>query len=334
MSDTTKGLLASVLANLIFGVIYAFSKWLEPMSGTDVFVWRMIMAWLGLLGLVLITGNFPKIGEHLRAFKSDRKLFIGFIATAPMVIYQQWLFMWAPVNGYGLDAALGYFIFPLMMVLVGRMFFNERLNHFQLVAVILAIIGVSHEIWRTMAISWVTFTVFVGYAYYIGWRRALSIHPLIGLFFDITLALPISFAYLAFHNDVFLYVVHSRFSFLMLVGLGILTAVSMYFIMLASKLLSVTVTGLLSYLEPILLFIVAIVVLKENVDKDGLLTYVFIWAAVLVMIVNGVVNLIRERKRKEFAQETIAKARERKLAREAELQAEAQAREVGKDQGN
>ncbi|MDO5151373.1 MAG: EamA family transporter, partial [Oscillospiraceae bacterium] len=199
-------------------------------------MWRMIAAWIGLLVLLTLTHNIKTAKNLLIEFKTNRKLLLGYLATAPMLIYQQWLFMWAPVNNYGLDAALGYFIFPLALVAVGRVFFKERMNRFQIVAVVLALIGVCYEIWYTKAISWVTFSVFLGYAYYLGYRRALSIHPLVGLFFDVSLSLPLAIGYLILHPQSFEYVIHSPYSQVMLLALGALTAISMNFIMMSTKL--------------------------------------------------------------------------------------------------
>ena len=93
----------------------------------------------------------------------------------------QWaLFVWAPLSGKVIDLSLGYFLLPLAMVLVGRVFYGERLRPLQKLSVAMALLGVVHELWMTQAFSWVTLLAALGYPPYFmlrRWMRELTAAP-------------------------------------------------------------------------------------------------------------------------------------------------------------
>lgn len=112
------GVALAVLSNVLFGVLYAYSSFLAPLSGTQVFVWRMLAMWAALIGYLVISG---RLGLHMTQLKKIRgiKQWAWLLLPTPIFLSQFWLFMWAPVNGQGVQTAMGYFLFPLMMVVFG-----------------------------------------------------------------------------------------------------------------------------------------------------------------------------------------------------------------------
>lgn len=135
MKRLTQGVLLCVFSQCLFGLLYLFSLWLQPLNGTDVFAWRMVTM---LFGLALII--FPTVGcrsilrltqEILGKSWSPWTIFLLGTANAGS---QFWLFMWATVNGEGVNIAMGYFLFPLVMALLGRIWLKEPLSNIQKIA--------------------------------------------------------------------------------------------------------------------------------------------------------------------------------------------------------
>lgn len=149
------GVMLAILSNLLFGVLYAYSSFLAPLSGTQVFIWRMLAMWAALIGYLLISG---RLGLHVDKLKALRtaKQWTWLLLPTPIFLSQFWLFMWAPVNGQGVQTAMGYFLFPLMMVVFGCVLFGEKLSRLQWLAVAFAALGVGSEIIRTQSVSWAT----------------------------------------------------------------------------------------------------------------------------------------------------------------------------------
>ncbi|OLF37064.1 EamA family transporter RarD [Psychrobacter sp. Cmf 22.2] len=285
------GVALAVLSNLLFGVLYAYSSFLAPLSGTQVFIWRMLAMWTALVGYLMVSG---RLGRHVEKLKSLRsvKQWAWLLLPTPIFLSQFWLFMWAPVNGQGVQTAMGYFLFPLMMVVFGCVLFGEKLSRLQWLAVAFAALGVGSEIVRTQSVSWATLWVCGTYPLYYIIRRLQGIGAITGLLVDLTLFAPFAMAYLFFVAPTSLMLVSgSGFFIMMLIGLGVLSVLAMKTNVDASQMLPVNVYGMMSYIEPALLFILAITVLGNPFESAMIYSYGLIWLGIGFLIIHGVRQL-------------------------------------------
>lgn len=292
MSDMKKGILASVSSNVLFGVLYLYSDWMRPMSGTDVFVWRLPMMLFAAVLLLSLTHSWPTFFAFCRNVGTDVRRWFWIMLPAPIFIGQLWLFMWTSVNGYGVDTAVGYFLFPLTMVLLGWLFLRESVNRLQWLALALAGAGVAHELWQTATFSWVTLAVCGTYPVFYLMRRKMGVPALVGLMLDLLLSMPFVLVYLAWSGHLVLLAEPSRY-WLLLPLLGILSTLSMQLNLSANQWLPVPLFAMLSYLEPVLLFLVAIVFLGGHVSASALWTYGLIWLGLLVSMYDGYLKMRR-----------------------------------------
>jgi chloramphenicol-sensitive protein RarD len=285
------GVVLAVISNLLFGVLYAYSSFLAPLSGTQVFIWRMLAMWVALIGYLLVSG---RLGLHVNKLKAlgTVKQWAWLLLPTPIFLSQFWLFMWAPVNGQGVQTAMGYFLFPLMMVIFGCVLFGEKLSRLQWLAVGFAALGVGSEIVRTQSVSWATLWVCGSYPIYYILRRKQGIGAVTGLLVDLTVFAPFALAYLFFFAPSSLTLVSgSGFFIMMLAGLGVLSVLAMKTNVDASQMLPVNVYGMMSYLEPALLFILAITVLGNPFESAMIYSYGLIWLGIACLVVHGVRQL-------------------------------------------
>lgn len=292
------GVSLAVLSNLLFGVLYAYGSFLAPLSGTQVFIWRMLAMWAALIGYLVISG---RLTSHLDKLKTLRSLkqWAWLLLPTPIFLSQFWLFMWAPVNGQGVQTAMGYFLFPLMMVVFGCVLFGEKLSRLQWLAVGFAALGVGSEIVRTQSVSWATLWVCGTYPLYYILRRLQGIGAVTGLLVDLTIFAPFALAYLFFIAPSSLSLVSgSGFFIAMLAGLGIVSVLAMKTNVDASQMLPVNVYGMMSYLEPALLFILAVTVLGNPFESAMIYSYGLIWLGIVFLIAHGVRQLRSARKQR------------------------------------
>ena len=285
------GVALAVLSNVLFGVLYAYSHFLAPLSGTQVFIWRMLAMWAALVGYLLVSG---RLGLHVNKIKNlgSIKQWAWLLLPTPIFLSQFWLFMWAPVNGQGVQTAMGYFLFPLMMVVFGCVIFGEKLSRLQWWAVGFAALGVGSEIVRTQSVSWATLWVCGTYPLYYILRRLQGIGAITGLLVDLTIFAPFALAYLFFIAPSSLTLVGgSSFFIMMLIGLGILSVLAMKTNVDASQMLPVNVYGMMSYIEPALLFILAITVLGNPFESAMMYSYGLIWLGIVFLMIHGVRQL-------------------------------------------
>ncbi len=281
------GVALAIFSNVLFGVLYAYSSFLTPLSGTQVFIWRMLAMWVALVGFLLISGRLGLHINKLRALGSVKQ-WVWLLLPTPIFLSQLWLFMWAPVNGQGVQTAMGYFLFPLMMVVFGCVLFGEKLRRLQWLAVAFAVLGVSSEIIRTQSVSWATLWVCGTYPLYYILRRLQGIDAMTGMLVDLTLFAPFALGYLLWvAPDNLALVAGSGFFIVMLAGLGILSVLAMKTNIDASQMLPVNVFGMMSYLEPALLFILAVTVLGNPFESAMIYSYGLIWMGIAFLIAHG-----------------------------------------------
>ncbi|NLZ87649.1 MAG: EamA family transporter RarD, partial [Gammaproteobacteria bacterium] len=180
-----KGIALSVLASVVFGVLYVFTPFLQPLDSEQTFAWRMLATIPFLTAFMWWSGDLQHISSIFKRVLQQPALLIWLLISSLLCTTQLWLFLWGPINGRGLEVSLGYFLLPLVMVLVGCMLYKEKLSSFQMVAVALAVLGVGHEIWRIGSIAWETVYVALAYPLYFFMRRKFATDHLGGFWWDL-----------------------------------------------------------------------------------------------------------------------------------------------------
>ncbi|MCU1730149.1 MULTISPECIES: EamA family transporter RarD [unclassified Pseudomonas] len=292
----SRGIALSVMASCLFAVMYYYTSLLAPLDGEEIFGWRMLLTLPCVTLFMLISRDWPLVTGLLARIRRTPALLLGLCGTSALMGVQLWLFLWAPLHGRSLEVSLGYFLLPLTMVLTGRLVYGERLSRLQKVAVFFAITGVGHELFQHGSFAWETLVVAGGYPIYFVLRKRLRTDHLGGLWADMCLLMPAALYFvikgplsaddLASHPQLYG----------LIPLLGAISALALISYVLASRMLAFSLFGLLSYVEPVLLVMVALL-LGESIAQDQWLTYLPIWLAVVVLVLEGVRHLLRQRRR-------------------------------------
>ncbi|MEE4344019.1 EamA family transporter RarD [Pseudomonas alliivorans] len=289
-----KGVVLSVLASVLFGVMYFYTSLMKPLDGQEIFGWRMLLTVPCATLFMLFSGDWKLVRALAARLRRQPALFFGLLLSSVLLGAQLLIFMWAPLHGRSLEVSLGYFLLPLSMILTGRVVYGEHLSYLQKIAAAFAAIGVAHELWRLDSFSWETLLVAGGYPLYFVLRRRLKTDNLGGLWFDMLFMLPIGLWFIA--NGHPLAIQQTPILYLLIPVLGIISASALVSYIIASRLLPFSLFGLLSYVEPVLLVGVALL-LGESISRDEMLTYIPIWIAVGVLILEGAKHMLAQRRR-------------------------------------
>jgi len=276
--------------------MYYYTSLLTPLSGVEIFGWRMLLTLPCMTVFMLVSGEWRRAVAIIKMVFGRPKLLAGLAASSALLGVQLWLFMWAPLNGYSLDVSLGYFLLPLAMVLTGRIAYGERLSYLQKVAVFFASLGVLNELYQVGGFSWATLLVVVGYPTYFVLRKWLATDNLGGLWLDMTLMLPVACWFVWGGEQGFAVFDQYPWLSLLIPLLGLISASALVVYIIASRLLAFSLFGLLSYVEPVLLLGVALL-LGESIKSGEWLTYIPIWMAVVVLVFEGFKHLVRQRRK-------------------------------------
>lgn len=131
-----KGVALSVLASVTFGVLYGYTEFLKPLDSEQTFAWRMLATLPFLTLFMWWSGELKLITELCNKVIQKPIYLLWLLISSVLCTSQLWLFLWGPINGRGLEVSLGYFLLPLVMVLIGCVLHKEKLSRWQLVAVI------------------------------------------------------------------------------------------------------------------------------------------------------------------------------------------------------
>lgn len=291
-----RGVVVSVGSSLSFGLIYFLTPLLHPMSGEAVWALRALVT-LPFVALVLVASReWRRVVEIGYRIRRRPVLLLGILASAALLSLQLWVFSWAPLNGRAMQVALGYFLLPLALVLVGRLIYKDRMAWWQWAAAGVAGVGVLYELLRVGGVSWETLLVCLGYPVYFVLRRSMGTGHLGGMWWEFACMLPFAIVVTVreFADGTVLAANPSLWWSAPAISLFAAFALLLYLV--ASRLLSMSLFGLLSYVEPALL-VVASLLMGERIAPGEWFTYGAIWAAVLMLVVGGAVELRRRRLR-------------------------------------
>ena len=292
-----QGVVASVVASCIFGGIYYLAPLLQPLTGEQIFGWRMLLTIPFTTAWLVYSGQGGAVLALLQRVTRHWPFALMLVLSSALAGVQLWLFMWAPLHGHALPVSLGYFVLPLAMVLAGRLVFKEQLTPWQTAAATLAACGMAWELWRAGGMAWSTWVVVIGYPAYFVLRRVLNTNSFAGHWLDVVLMLPVC-AWFAWGDATAGYtgwqVVQDNARLHVLVPvLGVISAVALALYMTASRLLPLGLFGLLSYVEPLLLVLAALL-MGERVQAGQEPMYLLIGAGVAMLALEGAMQMRRQ----------------------------------------
>lgn len=292
MTQTQKGLLAMVATSVVWGLSTLFYKALAHIPPFEVLAHRTVWS-LAIFGIVLAVQN--RLGELVAIFRKPSLLIM--VALAALTISLNWgLFIWAIQTGRTLEASLGYYIYPIMSVLVGAVVFKEKLGRIQMLAVGVIAGAVLMLTWGLGVTPWISLLLMASFVTYGIIKKLIPMGPVASVTGEVMLLSPIAL--------VWLWGVHTQgwtgldgrnvaafgagwYDTIMLMLLGLLTAGPLILYSYATKRLGFATQGLVFYLNPTLQFLAAVLVFGEAVSPWHAIAFPMIWAALAVYTVNA-----------------------------------------------
>jgi chloramphenicol-sensitive protein RarD len=274
-----RGLCAAMFAFVCWGVFPLYYRAIDGVSPFEIVAHRVLWSALflaGLLGFVPRLGSFAAVRAALRI----PRLF-GLLTLTALLIGSNWLvFVWAIDQHRLLEASLGYFINPLINIVLGRLFLGERLTPWQSWAVMIATAGVGLRVWQVGAPPWIALYLAVTFGLYGLLRKQTAIGVVGGLFVETALTLPFALVGLLWlgQQDMLTFGHALRVDLLLPLS-GVLTVVPLLLFTIGARHLPLATLGFAQYLSPTLSFLVAVLVFGEAVSLVQLAGFGLIWVA-------------------------------------------------------
>jgi len=282
----SKGVVLSVSSTSLFAGLYYYATLLHPLNGEEIYGLRMLLTLPFVTLFMMLSKEWHRVGTIIKRMRDKPSLVLGVIVSSALLGVQQWLFLWAPLNGSALQVSLGYFLLPLTMLAVGRILYREQPSSLQKIAGFIAALGVGHAVYQAGAFSWEALLVCLGFPAYFVLRKTLSTDNLGGLWFDMLCTLPVALWFIFRTPSTIASFSDKPSLYALVLILAAVSAAAFMCYVVASKLLPFSLFGLLGYVEPVLMVLVALV-LGEQIGADEWFTYVPIWAAVGILVLDG-----------------------------------------------
>lgn len=279
-NSSRNGALSAISAYVLWGFAPLYFKLLTDIAAGEILMHRVI--WSSVILLVMIIA-MRKWSQLVAVFKHP-KLVFHLSLSASFLAVNWFLFIWAVNNDHLLDASLGYYINPLFNVVLGMLFFQERLRRNQLIAVGLAFIGVLIQLVALGTLPLISIVLAATFGIYGLIRKKLAVNSFVGLFIESLLMLPLAVIYWCYfiNSSTSNMMLNSSNLNVILIMAGVVTTAPLLFFTAAAKRLTLSTLGFFQYLGPSIMFILATFYYQETLQTAELMTFIFIWGALAI----------------------------------------------------
>jgi chloramphenicol-sensitive protein RarD len=277
------GILYGIAAYGSWGVFPLYFEQVGFVSPLEILAHRIIWSFLILAVMVAVLGRWK---ELLRELQSPKLL--GMLGLSTLLIAANWLvFIYAVTNGHVLQASLGYFVNPLLNVLLGFLVFRERLRPLQTLSIVLALAGVLVLAIFVGDVPWIAASLAVTFSLYGLMRKIMPVDGLVSLTVETLVLTPVALFYLTYLSTAGRLAPGGLHTLGLLVLSGPVTTLPLLFFGAAARRLRLSTMGVLQYLSPTLQFMLAVLVFRERFYAAHIATFACIWTGIVIYTVDS-----------------------------------------------
>ena len=293
LTSAEKGVILAVLAHLVWGGMAVYFGLIRHISPIEIAVHRGLWSLPIAAFIIWYLGQWDDVWRAVTSFRNLAILTL----TAALIVFNWGFYVWSIEQGRTLESSLGYFINPLLNVVMGYLFLGERFTMPQKIALALACLAVLLQTFALGHVPWLGLMLASTFCLYGFLRKTIPVGPTQGFFIEVAIiALPLAGAqfWLVSRGEALFGT--TPFNTLMLMGLGVLTAAALILFTASIRRLRYSTAGLLQYISPSLVFLTAVFIFGEPLDMLKLTSFAIIWLALAVF---SVAALREERNRRQ-----------------------------------
>lgn len=283
-NEHTKGVWYAAISYLIWGFLPLYWKPLDSVGSGEILAHRIFWSFLLMSAVMVILKRQEALKKDFKILLSDKKQFLSVFA-ASLLISGNWLiYIWAVNTDHVVEASLGYYINPLVSVILGMVVLKEKLNSWQIVSFIIAALGVLLLTWQYGDFPWVAVLLALSFGLYGLAKKLGSFDSLTGLTFETMFVVPFAFIYLVIlqGNGDASFVSGGTATTLLLWGAGLVTAVPLICFAQGVKRISMTMIGFLQYIAPTIMLFLGVFMYHETFSTIHIISFTLIWIALLI----------------------------------------------------
>lgn len=293
------GIFFAATAYVLWGMFPLYFKLLQSVPAQQILMHRIIWS----LVFVLAVLAWRRQWQWLYRVVRQPRVLLGFGVSAVLLSTNWLIYIWSVNSGRVVDASLGYFITPLVSVLLGYLLLKERLRPVQWAAIGLAATGVAWLTWQSGQLPWIGLALAASFGTYGLLRKTAALGPLEGLTLETLLLVPLALAYLALLSGQDQSVFHTAPTATrwLLAAAGPITAIPLLLFAAGARQIPLSTLGFLQYIAPTLQLLIGVWLYREPFSGTRLIGFVIIWAALAVYSAEGLWQAHRSRQQRKAA---------------------------------
>lgn len=283
MKQQKEGIIYAALSYFIWGLIPIYWKFVQHVSAGEILAHRVLWSFVFMIILLLLINKWRGFLSFVKEIVYQPKKLAALLTASILVSINWGIFIWAVNSGHILQTSLGYYINPLVSVLLGVVVLKEKLSGAQILSFTLAGIGVLILTLHYGEVPWVALSLAVSFGLYGLAKKMIKVDAEIGLTLETMMVTPLAIifmVYLLFTSKPLFF--ESASTSFLLMGGGIATALPLLFFAKGAQKVPLSMMGILQYIAPTMTLLIGVFMYHEPFTKIHLLSFIFIWSALLI----------------------------------------------------
>ena len=278
--DSREGFILALTVYFLWGFLPLYMKAVAHIPSAEVVAHRIFWS-VPISGMILLW--MGRTADIKRAFREPRTLAMAAL-TATLITINWGVYVWSIAVGRALETALGYYINPLFSIFLGAVLLGEKLDRLKIAAIALAAAAVVLLTVETGGLPWVSLVLTVSWGFYALFKKTLPVGPTQGFFLEVLLLSIPALGYIAWleTNGTGHFLATGSYNTMMLMLAGVVTAVPLIIYANAAKRLKLSTIGIMQYIAPTMIFLIAVFIFGEPFDNVRLVAFILIWTALAI----------------------------------------------------
>ncbi|MCI2774051.1 RarD protein [Staphylococcus petrasii] len=292
-AEFKKGILFALGAHLLWGVLPIYWRMIGGISAFEILAYRIVLSMIFMILMVFVLRKSQTFQRDLNHLFTHPIQLVAIIVAGYVITINWGTFIWAVSNGHVLQSSLGYYINPLVSILLAFIFLKERFNKFESLAILFAAIGVLYMTIRVGEFPIISLMLAFSFGIYGLLKKLVQVEAISGITIECIVTAPAGLIYMIYLWQTHQASVGMNMDTFWLMFSGAVTAIPLILFSAGARRIPLSLTGFIQYVSPTLIFLLGIFVFKEQFDVHQFVTFIFIWIGIALYSISQYVKMKR-----------------------------------------
>ncbi len=295
MQDTSfkKGIMFSLIAYILWGTLPLYWALITGINAIETLMIRIILSLIFMLLLLPLMKQWTTFKNDLQQLIASPKKIIIIIIAGYVVTLNWGTFIYAIEAGYVLQTSLGYYINPLVSILLAMIFFKERFNRLEWLAIVIALTGVLYMTVKIGEFPFISLLLAFSFGIYGLLKKLVPLNAMSSITIETIVTTPMALIYILYMTFQHHLSIGFNLSSFWLLFSGAVTAIPLLSFSAGAIRIPLSLMGFIQYVGPTLIFILGIFVFKEPFNMDQFITFCFIWSGILIYVLSQIIKIYK-----------------------------------------